>query len=68
MFDDFWTNISRYPRYLVAITLGVLYPLLLWVKPLLERPVTAVGLIGVTLGGILFIVFTLRAMLGISPV
>lgn len=68
MFDDFWENISRYPRYLVTIILGIFYAQFSWVKPLLARPTTAIAFIGLLLGGFMFISFTLRAMLGFSPV
>lgn len=65
---DFWENVLRYPRYFIAITLGIFFALFGWLRPLLSRPVTAIALIGVLLGGLAFISFTLRAMLGLSPV
>ncbi|MBZ8182657.1 DUF751 family protein [Oscillatoria salina] len=66
--DDFWDNISRYPRYLITITLGIFFALYDRVKPLLKQPVTATALIGVLISGFAFIFFTLRAMLGMSVV
>lgn len=66
--EDFFKNVSRYPRYLISITLGIFYSLFLLVKPLLNRPLTAIALIGITVGVSLFFVFTLRGMLGFSPV
>lgn len=65
---EFWDNVSRYPRFLLTIMLGIFFALFERVKPLLERPVTAIALGGVLVGGILFIIFTLRAMLGLTPV
>ncbi|NEO37806.1 MAG: DUF751 family protein [Moorea sp. SIOASIH] len=66
--EDFFKNVSRYPRYLISITLGIFYSVFLLVKPLLNRPLTAIALIGIVVGVSLFLVFTLRGMLGFSPV
>ncbi len=66
--EDFFKNVSRYPRYLISITLGIFYSLFLLVKPLLNRPLTAIALIGIAVGVSIFLVFTLRGMLGFSPV
>ena len=68
MFDGFWENVSRYPRYLVAIVLGVFLNAIAPLTPLFKRPITAIALVGLFMGIILFIVFTLRAMLGLSPI
>ncbi|MEB3358686.1 MAG: DUF751 family protein [Synechococcales bacterium] len=64
--QDFWENISRYPRYFVTIILGVLLNSARPFIPLLQRPVTAIPLIGLVLAGFAFLVFTLRAMLGLN--
>jgi hypothetical protein len=68
--NEFFNNISRYPKFLIAISLGVFFALFGWLKPLLQRPVTAIALIGFVVAGFVFLVFTLRAMLGlgVSPV
>ncbi|MEC4892587.1 MAG: DUF751 family protein [Oscillatoria sp. PMC 1051.18] len=66
--DDFWDNISRYPRYLITITLGIFFALYDRVKPLLKQPITATALMGILISGFAFIFFTLRAMLGMSVV
>ncbi|HEY9638795.1 MAG TPA: DUF751 family protein [Coleofasciculaceae cyanobacterium] len=65
---EFLENVSRYPRYLIAVTLGIFFALFERLRPLLSRPLTAIALIGLLIGGFLFISFTLRAMLGFSPV
>jgi hypothetical protein len=65
---DFWENVSRYPRYFIAIILGIFFFLFEQLKPLFNRPVTAIAVSGILIGGFFFIVFTLRAMLGLSPV
>lgn len=67
MFDDFWQNVSRYPRYFVTIVMGIFLNTFGWLKPLLNRPVTAIALIGFLVSGLVFMVFTLRAMLGLTP-
>jgi heme/copper-type cytochrome/quinol oxidase subunit 4 len=66
--QDFWENVSRYPRYLVAIILGVFLNAIAPLVPLFKRPSTAIALTGVIVAGLAFIAFTLRAMLGLSPV
>jgi hypothetical protein len=65
---EFWENVFRYPRYFITIILGVFFALFEWLKPLTKRPTTAIALIGILVGGFCFIAFTLRAMLGLSPV
>jgi len=65
---EFFQNVSRYPRYLISFTLGVFYSIFQWLKPLGDRPVTLVALVGLAVSGFLFITFTLRAMLGLTPV
>ncbi len=63
---EFFDNISRYPRYLISITLGVLYGAVQPLVPLLQRPTTAIALIGSVVAGFLFLTFTLQAMLGVG--
>lgn len=66
--QEFFNNISRYPRFFITFTLGIFFALFELLKPLFQKPVTAIALIGFFVGGALFISFTLQAMLGISPV
>ena len=59
---DFLVNVTRYPRYLVAFSLGVLNSV---VEPLARRrsnPVTAVALVGALVSGMLTLALVLRAM------
>jgi len=59
---DFFVNVTRYPRYLIAFGLGVLNSV---VEPLAQRrsnPVTAVSLIGALVSGMLSLGLILRAM------
>ncbi|MEM9905487.1 MAG: DUF751 family protein [Cyanobacteria bacterium P01_D01_bin.44] len=64
--QDFFKNVSRYPRYFITFTLGVLYSAVQPLVPLIQRPVTAVALIGAAIAGFIFLSFTLRAMLGLA--
>ncbi|MEQ9355849.1 DUF751 domain-containing protein [Coleofasciculus sp. F4-SAH-05] len=65
---DFLQNISRYPRYLISISLGIFFALFERFKPVLSNPVSAIALVSLVVGTFLFLVFTLRAMLGLNPV
>ncbi|MCT7956995.1 MULTISPECIES: DUF751 family protein [Laspinema] len=66
MFDDFWSNILRYPRYFVTIILGIFFALFGWVKPLLQKPVTAIALVTLVVTALIFVGLTLRGMLGLT--
>lgn len=68
MFEGFWENISRYPRYFVTIILGVVLNTFGWLAPLFKRPVTAIALFGFFVAALTFVTLTLRAMLGLSSV
>ncbi len=64
---DFLINVTRYPRYLIALGLGVLNSVL---EPLLRRssnPVTAVALVGALISGLLSLGLVLRAMVNSQP-
>ena len=59
---EFFTNVSRYPKYLITIVLGVFTAA---ISPLLKRssnPVTAIALIGALLSGLITLAFLIRAM------
>lgn len=68
MFEGFWENVSRYCRYFITIILGVLLNAITPLVPLFKRPSTAIAMGSVVLGVFAFMYFTLRAMLGLSPV
>ena len=68
MFDGFWDNVSRYRRYLVTIILGVAINAFAPLAPLFKNPASAIALISLLFGVIVFTVFTLRAMLGLGTV
>jgi hypothetical protein len=63
---EFFENVFRYPRYLISFSLGILYNAVQPLMPLLQRPATAIALIGAVVAGFIFLTFTLRAMLGIA--
>ncbi|MDA9149197.1 DUF751 family protein [Synechococcus sp. AH-229-G18] len=59
---EFFVNVTRYPRYLIAFSLGVLNSV---AEPLAKRrsnPVTAVALIGALISGLITLGLVLRAM------
>ncbi|MEO0758921.1 MAG: DUF751 family protein [Cyanobacteria bacterium J06648_16] len=64
--QEFFQNVSRYPRYFITFTLGVFYSAIQPLLPLLKKPITAVALISAVVAGFVFLSLTLRAMLGLS--
>ncbi len=59
---EFFSNVLRYPKYLITIILGVFAAS---IEPLVRRssnPITAISLIGALISGILTLTFLLRAM------
>jgi len=64
---EFFLNVTRYPRYLIAFGLGVANSVF---EPLVARtrnPVTAVALIGAAISGLLSLGLVLRAMVSPAP-
>ncbi len=66
--EDFLNKVSSYFRYFITFTLGIFFFLFQQLKPLLKRPVTAIALIGLVVSSLIFVILTLRAMLGLTPV
>lgn len=66
MFDGFWDNVIRYQRYFISTLLGLLLNTFAPVIPLLRRPITSIAIVGIFVGTLVFLTFTLRAMLGLS--
>ena len=65
---DFFLNVTRDPRYLVAFGLGVANSVF---EPLAARasnPVTAVALIGAGVSGLISLSLVLHAMVSTAPV
>jgi len=64
---EFFGNVTRYPRYLIAFSLGVLNSV---AEPLARRrsnPVTAVALVGALVSGFISLGLVLRAMVSSTP-
>ena len=64
---EFFVNVTRYPRYLIAFRLGVLNSV---AEPLARRrsnPVTAVALVGALVSGFISLGLVLRAMVSSTP-
>ena len=60
--EEFFSNVSRYPKYLITIILGVLNSI---IQPLIRRsanPLTAISLIAALISGLITIFLVLRAM------
>ncbi len=64
--QEFFDNVSRYPRYLISVSFGIFYNAIEPLIPLMKRPVTAIPLIGAAIAAFVGLSFTLRAMLGIA--
>ena len=59
---EFFSNVARYPKYLISIIVGGLVALL---EPLFKNrssPLTIIGLISSILSGFITIYFVLKAM------
>ena len=59
---EFFSNVSRYPKYLITIILGVFASAL---QPLIRRaknPITAIALIGAFISGVFTLIFIVKGM------
>jgi Protein of unknown function (DUF751) len=63
---DLWGTVSKYPRFLVGVMLGVILNGFSPLLPLFKRPATAIALTAMLIALLSFFVFTLKAMLGIE--
>ena len=68
MFGDFFSNVGRYFSYFITIVFGVFVSTFDWLAPLWKRPVIAVALVGFLVGTLVMVAFTLKAMLGFTPI
>ena len=62
LMGDFFSNVARYPKYLISIIIGGLVAL---VEPLFKKrsnPYTIIGLISSILSALITIYFVLQAM------
>jgi hypothetical protein len=65
--QNFWNTVSKYPIFVTGVILGVFLNALKPLAPLFKNPVTAIALVGLFVGGLVFVGLTLKAMLGLSP-
>ncbi len=59
---EFFSNVARYPKYLITIILGVFASLL---EPLLQRsknPVTGISIVGAFISALITFYFIVKAM------
>jgi heme/copper-type cytochrome/quinol oxidase subunit 4 len=66
--EEFFNNVSRYPRYLISFTLGILLTAISPLLNLMKRPVTAIAAVAFLVSVLVFLSFTLRAMLELNAV
>lgn len=66
--QNLWNNVSKWPLFVLGAILGVFLNAVKPLVPLFKNPVTAIALIGILVGGVAFVGFTLRAMLGLNAV
>lgn len=66
--EEFFNNVSRYPRYMITFTLGILLTAISPLLPLFKRPSTAIATVAMLIAFFVFLSFTLRAMLGLNAV
>ena len=59
---EFFSNVSRYPKYLITIVLGVFTAAIAPLDKRGNNPITAIALIGALLSALLTIIFLLKAM------
>jgi hypothetical protein len=64
---EFFENVLRYPRYMIALILGIFFSVFQWVRPFIRNRTAAIAAVGFVASALLFVFFTLRAMLGLAP-
>ena len=64
--QEFFTNVSRYPRYLISFSFGIFYNAIAPLRSLMQKPFTAIALISAFIAGFIGLTFTLQSMLGVA--
>jgi hypothetical protein len=64
--QELLNTLSKYPKFLIGVILGVFFNALMPVKPLMKNPITAVAVVGFALGGFACVTFILRSMLALG--
>ena len=44
--QDFFQNVSRYPRYMISLIAGIFWFFFEQLQPFLKKPVTAIAVVG----------------------
>lgn len=66
--EEFFRNVSRYPKFLISFSLGVILTLLSPLTRLLNNRTSAVAVVALFVSALAFVALTLRAMLGLEAV
>ncbi len=66
--EEFLRNVSRYPKFLISFSLGVILTLLSPLTGLLNNRTSAVAVVALFVSALAFVALTLRAMLGLEAV
>lgn len=66
MIQDLWNTVSKYPKFVIGVVLGVILNAFAPLVPMFKRPVSAIALVGILVGSFAFVSFTLKAMLGLN--
>jgi heme/copper-type cytochrome/quinol oxidase subunit 4 len=66
--EEFFRNVSRYPKFLISFSLGVVLTLLSPLTRLLNNRTSAVAVVALFVSALAFVALTLRAMLGLEAV
>ena len=65
---EFFNNVLRYPRFLISFSLGVILTLLSPFTRLMEDRNSAIIVVSLFISSFIFIIFTLRAMMGLTVI
>ncbi|GAP98597.1 DUF751 family protein [Leptolyngbya sp. NIES-2104] len=66
MIQDLWNTVSKYPKFVIGVVLGVILNAFAPLVPMFKRPLSAIALVGILVGSFAFVSFTLKAMLGLN--
>lgn len=66
--EEFLRNVSRYPKFLISFSLGVILTLLSPLTGVLNNRTSAVAVVALFVSALAFVALTLRAMLGLEAV
>jgi Protein of unknown function (DUF751) len=64
--QNLWDTVSKYPKFLISVILGVFFNLAKPLVEMLKNPVMAIALVGALVGAFLCVTFVLRGMLALG--